>query len=264
MASFNIHGGIDGWGRPFDVVEACRRLDADVLVLQETWRPLDRDDPPGASRSEPGGGVAEEVADALGYRLTLVPVAPARRYPVPPNAGAGWGPLWSRHALGMRVEPGRASHGRRTGQPGSVGIAVLTRLAVTATDVLDLGSAGGDRVRRVALRSKLSSPDVVVVGTHLPHIRHGSPFHIRRLHRLVPDTQAPAVILGDMNMWGPPLTLLLPGWSRAVRGRSWPSWRPVFQIDHVLVTAPVRVLDSGVLAIKGSDHLPVRATLAVS
>lgn len=266
VATFNIHGGIDGWGRPFDVVDACRRLDADVLALQETWTPLHDSaatGPEGEGRARQG--VADEVAATLGYHVASVSVAPARRYPAPPHPGRGWGPLGGRRqAVGMRVEVG----GRRrppslAGRRGVVGLAVLTRQATTSTDVLDLGTIGHDRVRRVALRAAVASPEVVVVGTHLPHIRHGSPVHVRRLHRLLPSREVPAVLMGDMNMWGPPLTLLLPGWSRAVRGRSWPSWRPVFQIDHVLVTRPVRVVDSSVLDIKGSDHLPVRATLAV-
>ncbi len=258
MASFNVHGGIDGWGRPFDVVEACRRLEADVLVVQETWSPLDES---GVAQE----GVAEEVAAALGYRLTAVPVAPARRYPVPPHPGAGWGPLGARRqALGMRVEAGGRGPGtRRLGRRGVVGIAVLTRLPVAATDVLDLGRIGRDRVRRVALRVTVGGPEVVVVGTHLPHIRHGSPVHVRRLQSLLQDIEAPVVLMGDMNMWGPPLSMMLPGWTRAVRGRTWPAWRPLFQIDHVLVNRSVRVVDSSVLAVEGSDHLPVRATLAV-
>jgi hypothetical protein len=37
VANFNIHAGIDGWGRPYDFVSACRQIDADVLVLEETW-----------------------------------------------------------------------------------------------------------------------------------------------------------------------------------------------------------------------------------
>src|SRR5207302_7846685 len=58
VATFNIH-----WGRrprpynPFDVLEACRVLDADVLALQEVWRP------------DGGVSVAEEAADALGYEV---------------------------------------------------------------------------------------------------------------------------------------------------------------------------------------------------
>ena len=40
VASFNTHSGTDGWGRPFDLVGACRKLDAEVLVLQEVFSPL--------------------------------------------------------------------------------------------------------------------------------------------------------------------------------------------------------------------------------
>jgi len=70
--------------------------------------------------------------------------------------------------------------------------------------------------------------------------------------------------MGDMNMWGPMLSLAMPGWSRAVLGRTWPSWRPLFQIDHILITAAVQVLGAEVVRAHGSDHFPVRATLAVA
>jgi endonuclease/exonuclease/phosphatase family metal-dependent hydrolase len=65
-----------------------------------------------------------------------------------------------------------------------------------------------------------------------------------------------------MNLWGPPVSLLLPGWRRAVRGRTWPSWRPHSQPDHVLVTSVVRVIDGAVVRTGNSDHLAVRAHLA--
>src|SRR5580698_6626735 len=41
VASFNVHGGVDGFGRPFDVVGSCRAIDADVLILQECWSPAE-------------------------------------------------------------------------------------------------------------------------------------------------------------------------------------------------------------------------------
>ena len=41
LATFNVHMGVDGWGRPFDVVGECAPLDADVLVMQESWEPDD-------------------------------------------------------------------------------------------------------------------------------------------------------------------------------------------------------------------------------
>ena len=56
VASFNLH-----WGRrlrsneSYDVIDACRALDTDVVALQEVWRPDD------------GTSIAEDVAAALGY-----------------------------------------------------------------------------------------------------------------------------------------------------------------------------------------------------
>src|SRR5271154_1110815 len=60
VASFNLHAGVDGWGRPFDVLGAAHRLAADVLVLQECF--------------SPDGGPAHTatIADALGYRVIEV------------------------------------------------------------------------------------------------------------------------------------------------------------------------------------------------
>lgn len=254
MASFNLHGGVDGWGRPFDVVEACRRLDADVLVLQETWTPAR------------GGGLAEEVGATLGYRVTTAPMAPALRYPPPPGPRPGWGPLdRRRRGVGLRIDVARRSWRRPSGaQRGSVGIALLERLPRSEPEILDLGRMGNDPSRRLALRSSVGTAQtpLVVVGTHLAHIRQGSPLQVRRLRGMLPDPDVPAVLAGDMNMWGPPLSLLLPGWSRALCGPSWPSWRPVFQIDHILVTPAVEVSDAEVLRVGRSDHFPVRARLS--
>lgn len=260
VASFNVHAGVDGWGRPFDVVDACRRLDADVLVLQETWIP------------STGPGLADEVAAALGYRVTTVSMAPVVRYPVPDRAGDRWGPRrgW-RAGVGMRIDLGEPRRARRrsVSERGAIGLALLERLSLGPSgtvDVLELGRMGSDPARRLALRTTVDgvagSPGLVVAGTHLAHIRQGSPFQVGRLRRMLPAADVPAVLMGDMNMWGPPLTLLMPGWSRAVLGRSWPSWQPLLQIDHILVTKPVRVGGAEVVSITGSDHFPVRARLA--
>ena len=37
IANFNMHRGMDGCGRPFDYVAAIAALEADVIVLQESW-----------------------------------------------------------------------------------------------------------------------------------------------------------------------------------------------------------------------------------
>ena len=75
VANFNVHAGVDGWGRPFDVLAACVALDADVLVLEEVWRP------------EGEKGMAAEVAEGLGYFCFEHPLADGRRAGPHPDAG---------------------------------------------------------------------------------------------------------------------------------------------------------------------------------
>jgi endonuclease/exonuclease/phosphatase family metal-dependent hydrolase len=266
VATFNVHAGVDGWGRPYDVVEACRELDADVLLLQEVWTPYDEE------------GVAERVAAGLGYHVTCVPTAKVRLYPPVGSAPSSWGPLdRARPGVGVRVEARRqrrararqgASGGapgprRSVGQRGTIGLALLTRVPTGPVEVLDLGKMPGDGVTRSALRTVLGEgrAPLTVTGTHMSHLRNGSPIQIRRLARLLPEKNRPGLLMGDMNLWGPPLSLLLPGWHRAVRGRTWPSWRRLFQIDHVMVTEAVTVLEGAVVRVGRSDHLPLRVVL---
>jgi endonuclease/exonuclease/phosphatase (EEP) superfamily protein YafD len=103
---------------------------------------------------------------------------------------------------------------------------------------------------------------LTVHGTHVSHLLQGSPVHYRELSRALARGGRPAVLAGDMNLWGPAVSLQLPGWRRVVRGRTWPATRPHSQLDHVLVSG--FVTGSGaVLGPLGSDHRPVRAELVV-
>jgi endonuclease/exonuclease/phosphatase family metal-dependent hydrolase len=282
VASFNIHAGVDGWGRPFDVVAACRHVAADVLVLQEAWVP-DRGGP----------GTAEVVASALGYEVLSQPLA--RCALLPPSeartSAAGWGPGFTRserHRYGPRVlqreegaEPSGASDPivreavatqRQAGAGGvevplgTWGLAVLTRVPLTGTRVIDLGRLRRDDARRAAVvvdvdASVLGRP-VTVVGTHMSHLTQGSPRQLRRLARalgLGRDGPSDVVVAGDMNLWGPPVEACLTGLGRLVRGRSWPAYRPLAQIDHVLAGPGLAAGAVGdVVADQGSDHRPVR------
>ena len=86
---------------------------------------------------------------------------------------------------------------------------------------------------------------------------------LRRLAHALPPPERPTIIAGDCNFWGPGVSAFLPGWTRTVRGRTWPSSRPHSQIDHILVRdgQGVEIVDTAVLPAVGSDHRPVRATL---
>lgn len=261
VASFNLHAGIDGWGRPYDAVEACEQLGADVLVLQEAWTPAG------------GRGLAAEVADALGYDLREHQLADGLRLEAGPGAHTSWGPRGHDplHPRRLWIGGEEATMQRRLlrwqgrAEVGSWGIAVLSRLEVRSSEVLELGRLRRDFTRRAALRVELdvAGRPLAVVGTHLAHFSHGSVFHLQELRRRLPAAASPAVLAGDMNFFGPPLAALLPGWRRAVRGRTWPSDRPHSQLDHVLVTRPVGVVSGEVCHLGRSDHRPVRARLAL-
>jgi endonuclease/exonuclease/phosphatase family metal-dependent hydrolase len=262
VATFNVHAGIDGWGRPFDVVSACGELDADVLFLEENWTP------------EQGKSIASLVGESHGYEVHEAPLSDALLFE-PSRTGSRWGP--TRHdARSIRplfvndaLSLGRVRRRRRDTKArlGSWGIAVLSRVPVKRVETVELGRLSRDSFRlRAALFAdlELEGSPLTVVGTHLAHFVHGSPLLVNRLRRRLPVTSRPGVLCGDMNFWGPPVSLALPGWRRAVRTRTYPSWRAHSQIDHILVTGAVQVLSGESVRVGRSDHLPVRARLAIA
>jgi endonuclease/exonuclease/phosphatase family metal-dependent hydrolase len=266
VANFNMHAGVDGWGRPFDVVAVCDAFNVDVLVLEEAWT----NDSDGA-----GAGQAEQIAAALGYQVTTCALAEGRR-PLPhPAATDRWMPRLGFRVSGRSLYLGSvrplsaaevATSRYQQGQPGSWGIAVLTRgdLTVEDTRILHLPSLPRDRVRRAAIVVELTKEGVPfsVVGAHMSHLEYGSHRHYAALKRLLRVEARPdAVLLGDMNLWGPPVRAFLPEWHRAVKGRTWPAWNPHSQIDHILFRGALRVRSGEVLPAVGSDHRPVRAEL---
>lgn len=263
VATFNAHAGVDGWGRPYDVVAACRRIDADVLVLEENWAPDD------------GPSLAEVAATALGYEVHEHALAGGRLAGPHPDADANWMRSFDwrgrSHAIFLDTERGfseRVVHSRRYdgATPGQWGIAVLSRLRVKDTDVIDLGRLARDRSRRAAVVVTVDTAvPATVIGTHMSHITYGAPKQFVQLARLIRAVVGPhpAVLAGDMNLWGPPVSMFFPGWQRAVRAKTWPAWRPHSQVDHVLVHGPLRIRRAEVLDAMGSDHLPLRVLLEV-
>jgi len=260
VATFNLHAGVDGWGVPFDVESSCADLDADVIILQEVWTPTG------------GEGLATTVAKSLGYAVHEVTLSGAVLVEAASAPDSRWGPSSGDplHTRGLWVgEPERLARRRwgPTAQTGAWGIALLSRLSVDLVEVIDLGNLRRDgSEKRAAIFSEIDvgSSSVTVVGTHLPHFTDGAWNLFERLRRRLPPTSRPAVFAGDMNFWGPPLSLALPGWRRAVRARTYPSWRPHSQIDHLFVTRPIEVISGQALRVGNSDHLALRARLAVS
>jgi len=231
VASFNTHWGIDARGRPYDVGAAARSLGADVLVVQEVWRP------------HGGPAFIDDVVAAT--RLPIV----------------------NELVLAPDNMSGRPRHlpAQDAGDPpGTWGIAVLSALPVRRAFDIDLGCPPGDVVTRRAaacIEIDVGGHPLLVAGVHASHKLWGSPPQLRHLHRLLAAEAVPSVIVGDCNMWGGVLRFLLPGRTRAVKGRTFPGHRPHSQIDHVWVPSGIEVVSGEVSGFLSSDHRAVRARL---
>src|SRR5437868_3988646 len=235
VGSYNIRFGLRHQGRHrwerFDLVDACRQVDTDVLALQEVWRP------------DGSPSVAQEVADALGYDLHEV---------------------WTARVV---TEPTRKLVGR-TGDSagtGDLGQALLTRIPRGPVTDNRLSAFLMDYTDRTVLTTEIELDGVTVTlcASHFPHLEHFSPLLRWRLPSVLPDVHRPAVLMGDFNMWRWLARFIAPGWRDTVRGATWPAERPLFQIDHLLATAPVAATETEVVRVGESDHLPIRARLSL-
>jgi endonuclease/exonuclease/phosphatase family metal-dependent hydrolase len=233
LASLNVHCGLSRHGRAYSVSDAIGALDADVVLVQENWRPRGED------------SLARRAAAAHGYRgvaefdlVSDVPLADLRivRGPVPDESGA-------------------------------VGLAVLSRVPWQEYATMPLGGAPGDLCgERFAqlVEVPIGRHAVLrVVNTHLTYRLAYGPGQLRRLLAGLAGRRMPTVIGGDLNMCRPAIGLASP-YRPAVRGRTWPAHRPIAQLDHLLAGPGVEVRDAAVAAEQGSDHRAVRATVTLT
>jgi endonuclease/exonuclease/phosphatase family metal-dependent hydrolase len=267
IANYNMHCGMDGWGRPYDFVASITALDADVIVLEEAW----------TVDGNTTDGQAGEAARALGYQLVPHTLGKGRRIRTQPDAPETWRPrpVWSNRNKALYMDGVRPVSSRtqalgrwQEAEPGSLGIAVLVRpdIRMEATRLVHMSMLRADRVRRSALVVDLTveGTPISVAGVHMSHLHVGSHRNWAELSRQLRTAARPdAVLAGDMNAWGPFVQRFMPGWQRAVVGATWPTWRPHSQIDHVLVRGALRPVSAVVLPHAGSDHRPVRAVLEV-
>jgi endonuclease/exonuclease/phosphatase (EEP) superfamily protein YafD len=141
---------------------------------------------------------------------------------------------------------------------------VLSRLPVVSVTNLVVPRTRNDVIdQRFAIIVEVEVGDrrVVVGGIHASHRIWGALPQLQALDRALSARGLPSAIAGDCNMWGPPIATVLRDRRRAVRGRTWPAWRPHSQIDHIWIDDRLEVVDSSVGPDTGSDHRPVRARL---
>lgn len=232
LVTFNTHYGLRSpreQAVPYDLPAVLAALAADVMVIQEVWRPDGR------------RGAVDEFADVHGYAVHHV-------------------------ATGRATQTGRWPHHDPDGE-GTAGTAILTRVPARRDDDVRVGPTIGDPAPARALpvvEVGLDGRPLRIVGVHLTsRLPHGPPLQLRRLAQSLPPRGTPTVVAGDHNFWGPPVVALLAGgWRRGALGRTWPARLPHSQIDHVLTRpADVQVSAAEVLDPCGSDHRPVRARI---
>ncbi len=183
-----------------------------------------------------------------------------------------WNPDDARHLLEefARELGCVALAGQTLVQPqGRYGNAILSRIPVRESERIGLGVPG--REPRGAIDAVLDSHagPLRLIATHLGLAPAERREQTRRLlARLDTLADCPTVLLGDLNEWFPwgrPHRWLTRRFGHAPAPPSFPSRRPVFALDRILVRPSGMLRDVRVHASErariASDHLPVRAEI---
>ena len=153
---------------------------------------------------------------------------------------------------------------------GELGNAILSRVPLTGAFAVDLSL--GRLERRAAVAVTLAGHGLTVAATHLALVDRTRARQVRMLLDHPVLAQGPAVLLGDMNAWRPTSASrdLDDAFAAQHHNKAWPasypSVRPVLALDR-LYARGARLTEmrahQSAAARRGSDHLPVVATVVV-
>jgi len=232
VASYNIHKGVglDRRRDPDRILTILREIDADVIALQEADR-------------------------RFGLREAVIPRS-----------------TLDDHSPWRVVEPGHFDRARTHSSMGWHGNALLVRREIEVVGACAVPLPTIEPRGAVCATLRVGQAIVRVVGMHLDlsGLRRRQQVETVCGHVSAHDEPGHVVMMGDLNEWSPsggalaafaaPFRVLAPG-------RSFPSRRPVAQLDRIVVSEGLGVDGVGVhhspLAAVGSDHLPVWASLAL-
>jgi endonuclease/exonuclease/phosphatase family metal-dependent hydrolase len=227
FASYNIHKGVglDRRRDPDRILAILNELGADVVALQEADR-------------------------RFGRRESVLPLAAI-------EAHTRYRPVSLGFAQGLRPDSlgwhGNALLVRRD-------IEVAEACAVPLPTLEPRGAIRADLV--------VEGRHLRVIGMHLDlsGLRRRQQVRSILAHAAECERRSPTVLMGDFNEWarhGGCFHEFARGWHLLAPGRSFPSRRPVAQLDRIVVSEDWQVVDVGVhhsaLSARASDHLPVWA-----
>ncbi|MCY7373325.1 MAG: endonuclease/exonuclease/phosphatase family protein [Spirochaetaceae bacterium] len=222
VATFNIlHGRsvVHGEVIEDDLRAAAREIDADIVGLQEV------------DLLQARSGAVDQtavVADALGAGSWLF--VPALHG----TPGAEWAAAEDEPVAGPAYGVGlvsrfpvRAWSIRRFG-PAPVGMPLMVPGTRGLTHVAD--------EPRVAVAAQIETPSgpLTVVTAHLSFVPGWNIAQLRALARWARSLPGPRLLIGDFNLPGA-LPRLSTRWAQPARVRTYPSWRPRVQLDHILI-----------------------------
>jgi endonuclease/exonuclease/phosphatase family metal-dependent hydrolase len=226
FASYNIHKavGLDGRRDPERIIAVLRELHADVVALQETDRRF----------GERESVLPKALLDETPWRAASV----ARR---PRSLG------WHGNALLVRrdIEIELAE---------PLPLPTLEPRGAVCADLI----VEGRRLR--------------VLGAHLDlsGLRRRDQIKAMLRHCRGREIACPTVVMGDFNQWGHSrgaLREFIAPWRAVTIGNSFPSRHPLAALDRIVHsgewTCSAASVHHSALAAVASDHLPVRATLAL-
>jgi len=243
IATFNIlHGrSVHDGGVQLDrLVDSIKRLDADVLALQE----VDCDQP--RSGMADLTAVAAEVMGAVSHRFVAA---------ISGTPGATW------MAATGDEQPGTAAYG----------IALLSRFPADSWQVVRLPRIpisfpmylrGPKKILvvheepRAAMIAHLDTPlgPLTVANTHLSFVPGWNRVQLRSLARDLRGFPGPRVLMGDLNM-RPPIPSRWTGLRALGRAATFPADEPRDQLDHILTDdRALRVEECAAPRLPVSDH----------
>ncbi|NIW04255.1 MAG: EEP domain-containing protein [Gammaproteobacteria bacterium] len=155
---------------------------------------------------------------------------------------------------------------RRLGKIAHHSLGVLSRIPFAHIEEVRLPGAIPGRGALMLRLGGEANPLIVTV-VHLALGRRARRLQIAHLGRLLRDYRY-VVLMGDLNCGAnsPEFRDLLDA-TRLCRlplaDNTFPSWRPVRGIDHVLASPGLRVVGAEVLSMKASDHLPIAVELEI-